>query len=270
MTEKNNSGLARLTEEQLSRIVFFMGGVRSGTTVFRRMMASHALIRDRGEIFNSNNPLGYFKFLREQVALNPDLIFPERSPEVFQAYLVSLLPKEPQAIALLDIKYEHLTLLPEAWQMPFTNPPLLRTIKRSKVKVIHLRRQHFFSVVSNLVAVSTGRYHHRVGQDQSLPEKRQVTIDKGQLLAAMKKRRRATDLIDSGLDDQQRLSLDYEEVFDEAGHFRAEVCENVARFLGLDAAFDREPELRKVIDEPLSSLITNFNEIADLQAEADR
>ena len=92
MTEKSSSGLARLKEEQLSRIVFFMGGVRSGTTVFRRMMASHALIRDRGEIFNSNNPLGYFKFLREQVALNPDLIFPERSPEVFQAYLVSLLP----------------------------------------------------------------------------------------------------------------------------------------------------------------------------------
>ncbi|MFD2453207.1 hypothetical protein [Ideonella paludis] len=230
-------------------------------------MASHPLIRDRGEIFNSNNPLGYFKFLREQVALNPDLIFPERSPEVFQAYLVSLLPKEPQAIALLDIKYEHLTLLPEAWQMPFTNPPLLRTIKRSKVKVIHLRRQHFFSVVSNLVAVSTGRYHHRVGQDQALPEKRRVAIDKAQLMAAMKKRRRATDLIDTGLDEQQRLSLDYEAVFDEAGHFRAEVCEAVARFLGLEDSFDREPELRKVIDEPLSSLITNFDEIADLQSE---
>ncbi|WP_396267811.1 hypothetical protein [Ideonella sp.] len=265
MTEKSSSGLARLTEEQLSRIVFFMGGVRSGTTVFRRMMASHALIRDRGEIFNSNNPLGYFKFLREQVALNPDLIFPERSPEVFQAYLVSLLPKEPNAIALLDIKYEHLTLLPEAWQMPFTNPPLLRTIKRSKVKVLHLRRQHFFSVVSNLVAVSTGRYHHRVGHDKALPDKRQVTIDKAQLLSAMKKRRRATDLIDSGLDDQQRLSIDYESVFDEAGHFRAEVCDAVAGFLGLEPSFDREPELKKVIDEPLSSLITNYQDIAELE-----
>lgn len=265
MSNKNHGGLARLTDEQISRIVFFMGGVRSGTTVFRRMMASHALIRDRGEIFNSNNSLGYFKFLREQVARDPELIFPERSADVFQAYLVSLLPKEPNAIALLDVKYEHLTLLPEAWQMPFTNPPLLRSIKRSKVKVIHLRRQHFFSVVSNLVAVSTGRYHHRVGQDKALPEKRQVTIDKAQLLSAMKKRKRATDLIDTGLDDHQRLSIDYETVFDEAGHFRTDVCDAVASFLGLEASFDREPELRKVIDEPLSSLITNYHEIAELE-----
>jgi hypothetical protein len=267
VTDKTDSGLPRLTDAQRSRIVFIIGGVRSGTTVFRRMMASHSLIRDRGEIFNANNPAGYFKFLREQVARDPNLIFPERSVDVFHAYLVSLMPKEPDAQALVDVKYEHLTLLPEAWQMPFSNPPLLRIIHRTKAKVLHLRRQHFYSAVSNLVAINTGRYHDRVGESGALPEKRAVTVDRDLLLGQIKKRRRVADLVDASLKGDLCLGLDYEALFEGHGDFSAAKCQQVADFLGLAQTFDRKPALRKVIDEPLSSVIANYAEIADLEAE---
>lgn len=268
MSEGSSGKLPQLQDTDAQRLVFFIGGVRSGTTVFRRMMASHPQIRDRGEVFNSNNPVGYFRFLREQVARDPELIFPERSPEVFGAYLLSLLPKEPDAMALVDIKYEHLNLLPEAWQLPFTNPSMVRALKRSHARVIHLRRQHFFSVISNLVAVETGRYHDRVGQEGSLPAKRTVRIDRNQLLGNMKKRRRATELIDNSLEASQRLAIDYETVFEADGTFKTDLLDQLATFLSLRPEFERQPALRKVIDEPLSEVISNYADIADLEHHA--
>jgi hypothetical protein len=268
MKQKDRPAQDPIREEDLSRIVFFMGGVRSGTTVFRRMLASHPQVRDRGEIFNSNNPQGFFKFFREQVAQNPDMAFPEHHGKVFLAYVASLVPKDKDGIALLDIKYEHLNLVHDAWQLPFTNPPMLRLIKRSRLKVVHLRRQHFYSVLSNLVAVQTGRYHKPADDSAKLPEKRAVSVERALVLSSMKKRKRAADTVDSAFDEQQRLSIDYEDVFDGAGDFQPAVCERLAGFLGVENKFERQPALKKVIDEPLSAIITNYDEIRDLETAA--
>lgn len=252
------------TDSSTNACAFFLGGVRSGTTVFRKMLASHPGLRDRGEIFNSGNPAGYFKFFAQRVVADADAAFPERSAQLFKAYLGHTAAKGG-ALALLDVKYEHLSLLPEPWQLPFTQPALLRHIKRSGCKAIHLRRQHFYSVVSNLVAVQTGRYHDRVEGGEALPQKKQVRIERDTLLAQMRRRKRVCDVVDTALDEQQRLSLDYESVFDEDGQFNAQMCERVAAFLGLEPRFDRQPGLRKVISEPLSDVIENYDEIKDLE-----
>lgn len=257
-----------IRNEDLGRIVFFMGGVRSGTTVFRRMLASHPRVRDRGEIFNSNNAQGFFRYFREQIAQDADLVFPEHHGKLFLSYIASQVPKDKDGIALLDIKYEHLNLIHDAWQLPFSNPPMLRLIKRSRCKVVHLRRQHFYSVLSNLVAVQTGRYHKAADDTSQLPERRTVSVERAQVLSSMKKRKRAAEIVDSSFDDAQRLSIDYEGVFDDAGDFQPAVCERVAAFLGVDNRFERQPALKKVIDEPLSTLITNFEEIRDLETGA--
>ena len=252
-----------------SRIVFFLGGVRSGTTVFRRMLASHPQMRDRGEIFNSHNSMGFFKYMRERVAEQPELIFPENNAKLFLSYLPTLVPKDPQGIALVDIKYEHLTLVPDAWQLPFTNPPLLRLLKRTKAKVIHLRRQHFYSVMSNLVPVQTGNYHQPAGAGEGAEAAQPaITADRAIVLAAMKKRKRAADIVDTSFDEQHRLPLDYENVFDEDGSFKAEVCARVASFVGLEGRFGRQPALRKVLGKQLSAVISNYADIADLETLA--
>ena len=268
MKQKDRPAQDPIREEDLGRIVFFMGGVRSGTTVFRRMLASHPRVRDRGEVFNSNNPQGFFKYFREQIADNPDMVFPEHHGKIFLSYVASLVPKDKDGIALLDIKYEHLNLISEAWQLPFTNPPILRLIKRSRLKVVHLRRQHFYSVLSNLVAVQTGRYHKPANDSTGLPEKRPVTVERALVLSSMKKRKRAADVVDTAFEDAQRLSIDYEGVFDDAGDFQPAVCERLASFLGVDNQFERQPALKKVIDEPLSAVITNYDEIRDLETLA--
>jgi hypothetical protein len=268
MKQKERPASDPIKEEDLGRIVFFMGGVRSGTTVFRRMLASHPRVRDRGEIFNSNNPQGFFKYFREQVAANPDMVFPEHHGKLFLAYVATLVPKDKDGIALLDIKYEHLNLVTDAWQLPFTNPPVLRLIKRSKLKVVHLRRQHFFSVMSNLVAVQTGRYHKPANDSTALPEKRAVTVERALVLASMRKRKRAADVVDGAFEESQRLSVDYEGIFEDSGDFQPAVCERLASFLGVDNHFERQPALKKVIDEPLSAVISNYEEIRDLETMA--
>ena len=61
MSEEGQRPQAAERMGDFSRIVFFLGGVRSGTTVFRRMLASHPQMRDRGEIFNSHNSMGFFE-----------------------------------------------------------------------------------------------------------------------------------------------------------------------------------------------------------------
>jgi hypothetical protein len=266
MKQKDRPAQDSIRDEDQGRIVFFMGGVRSGTTVFRRMMASHPRVRDRGEIFNSNNPQGFFKYFREQVAQNPDFAFPEHHGKLFLSYVASLVPKDKDGISLLDIKYEHLNLIHDAWQLPFTNPPMLRLIKRTGLKVVHLRRQHFYSVLSNLVAVQTGRYHKPADDSAELPEKRPVSVERALVLSSMKKRKRAADTVDGAFEDAQRLAIDYEGVFDGAGDFEPAVCERLASFLGVDNQFERQPALKKVIDEPLSSIITNYDDIRDLEA----
>lgn len=251
-----------LREEDLSRLVFFISGMRAGTTVFRKMMSSHPQVRDRGEIFSSNNPQGYYRYFREQITQEPDLVYPEHHGRVFLSYIASQVPRE--GMMLFDVKYEHLNLVPEPAVLPFANPLLLRLIKRSRIKVVHLRRQHFYSVVSNLVAAQTGRYHLDAQDGKPLPEKRSVAADRSAVLSAMKRRKRTTDIVDNSFDDQQRLSLDYESIFDEQGDFRAEVVTRLAAFLGLEDAFERVPMMKKVIDEPLSQVISNFEEIRDL------
>eukprot|EP01036_Dinobryon_divergens_P019343 gene19343-26396_t len=55
-----------LKDEDTARLVFFISGMRAGTTVFRKMMSSHPLVRDRGEAFNSANPQGFYRYCREQ------------------------------------------------------------------------------------------------------------------------------------------------------------------------------------------------------------
>jgi len=133
--------------------------------------------------------------------------------------------------------------------------------------VVHLRRQHFYSVLSNLVAVQTGRYHMPVAGAE-LPEKKVVTVERNLVLASMKKRKRTADLVDSSFDENQRLSIDYESVFDAQGDFQPEIVERLSTFLGTENQFERVPALKKVIDEPLSAVIGNYAEIADLEGMA--
>lgn len=247
-----------------SRCVISIGGVRSGTTVFRGMLASHPNFLDRHEIFNTQNPLGYFPFLRELVKSDPDAVYPERSTNNFSRFIAA--GCAPNKISVFDLKYEHLLHVAVAWQLPFTEPHVLRFLSSHGFKVIHLRRDPVHSLVSNLVANRSKRYHLYRGSAQSIDQAAQCTIrvDRAQLVASIKIRNQITALIDETFPSDRRKTFDYESVFTGEGRFCDEVCAQVAAFLGVEDDFKREAHLSKVINRPLREIVENYDEIADL------
>jgi hypothetical protein len=248
-----------------ARCVIFIGGVRTGTTVFREMLATHPAVVDRHEIFNVTNKRGFYPFLRELVRTEPDVVFPEYAMENFARFLGS--GCEAGKISVFDLKYEHLLHLPIAWQLPFTEPHILRFIASRGFKVIHLRRNPLHSLISNLIAYRSKRYHNYQPENSTTSDPdagESIRVNRAQIIERMAVRQQATALIDKTFPDAQRRSFDYESIFTVDGKFRDDVCAEVASFIGIEDRFDRQTRLGKVITRPLTDLVENYSEIEDL------
>jgi hypothetical protein len=246
----------------LSKIVFFMSGVRSGSTVCRSMLATNPRVRDVGEIFNSNNPQGYYPFCARSIRSDASLLFPENVRKLFYLYLRSL--EIDDRLVLVDIKYEHLGMLTEAWQLPFTKPVIVKWIEDLPCKVIHLRRRHFSSVVSNLIAIQTGVYH--LGHQESRASSPTgVLLNRSNLIDAISARAKIREFVEHSFQADRMFSLDYESMFSNDSVFESCVRTDFAQFLGIDDDFQPTALLRKVIDKPLTEVVANYPEIADLQ-----
>ena len=249
-----------------ARCVIFIGGVRTGTTVFREMLASHPAIVDRHEIFNTQNRHGFYPFLRELVRTEPDAVFPEHAMKNFARFLAS--GCEPAKISVFDLKYEHLLHLPIAWQLPFTDPHILRFIASQGIKVIHLRRNPLHSLISNLIAHRSKHYHLYRHPDSETPQSEAsgtIRVDRARIEESIKIRQQVTALVDEVFRPTQRINFDYESIFNAEGQFRDEVCAELASFIGIEDLFDRQPQLGKVITRPLSEIVENYAEISDLE-----
>ena len=248
----------------IKRCVVFVGGVRTGTTVFRQMLGTHPRITDRFEIFNSNTPHGFYPFYREHLKRHPEAVFPEQNRDTLASYLRQLCTGDE--LELVDIKYEHLGHLPAPWRMPFSPPAMLEHVRDLELKVIHLRRSPFHSLLSNEVATQTRRYKRLPGENQvHEADEATVWVDRRKLEADIRERRQVTRMVDDMIPEERRLSFDYENMLDVQGAFEASMCAEIARFLGVEDSFDRQPGLEKVIARPLSEVIKNYGDIADLE-----
>ena len=256
---------ASKAEPDPARCIIFIGGVRTGTTVFREMLATHPAVVDRHEIFNITNKRGFYPFLRELVRTEPDAVFPEYAMENFARFLGS--GCEPDKISVFDLKYEHLLHLPIAWQLPFTKPHILDFLASRGFKIIHLRRNPLHSLISNLIAYRSKRYHNYQPENSTTsdPDAREsIRVNRAQIIERMAVRQQVTALIDKTFPDAQRRSFDYESIFTVDGKFRDDVCAEVASFIGIEDRFDRQTRLGKVITRPLTDLVENYSEIEDL------
>jgi hypothetical protein len=166
-------------------------------------------------------------------------------------------------LVLVDIKYEHLGMLTEAWQLPFTKPVIVKWIEDLPCKVIHLRRRHFSSVVSNLIAIQTGVYH--LGRQESRASSPTgVQLNRSNLIAAISARAKIREFVEQSFPAERMFSLDYETMFSNDSVFESCVRADFAQFLGIDDDFQPIASLRKVIDKPLTEVVANYPEIADL------
>ncbi len=251
--------------KNLDNVVFVISGVRSGTTVFRKMLDSSANIRDSGEVFNSNNSRGWYDYLISRCQTDPASLYPERQQQIFIDYLFSHASSSPH-VQLFDVKYEHLGLLSDAWKLPFCSPLIVSLINELNARVIHLRRNPVDSVISNMVAVSRNIYHFEAHETEVEADLPLVTINPRGFDWSVRERIKTADYISSAITHDHLLELDYEDIFvssDTEGQvFSSEVCQQIADFLAITNDLNATPSLKKVINEPITSIIANFDDIA--------
>lgn len=265
LTKMQHTTPTPLIPHYSKNLIIIIGGVRSGTTVFRHMLSTHPDVVDHGEIFLSSNKNGYFRILERIIKKNPNLIFPENNEIVFRHYLKILTPEAGRAV--IDIKYEHLCQLPTAWQLPHKTPAILTYLNNLDAKIIHLKRNPFNAVISNLVAQKTKRYHvsAKTNQPNNAPIK--ISISRDLVIQEIKDRIQASDLVENTLNNQGIITIEYEELFDINNYFKDEICSKTATFIGIEDSFERAPLLQKVINQSLENTILNWHEICDLAPE---
>lgn len=243
----------------LSKVVFLIGGVRTGTHVLRKMLATHPEIYDLGEVFNSKNDWGFYPYWAKEILQTADSIFPENHLRVFKRYIQSL--DYPDKVVILDVKYEHFGLINKPWSPPFMMPLILTFLLNRGVRFIHLRRNALESILSNKLAIWSGTYHvpadHSAGLSESAS---QCTVDPAELLSEVLHRRKVTRYV-SQLKRGRSITLQYEKLFSvEEGQqvFSESLCAELASFLEVSNSFNRVPALRKTVDRPFSELIANY------------
>jgi hypothetical protein len=259
--------------DSISKTVVLLGGVRSGTTVFREFLATHPKLINCGEIFNSNHRDGFFPFLSSLCLTNTQAIIPENQESEFEDYLISRCTQCGENAPIVDIKYEHLRLLHRPWETPFATPLLLEFIKQKQLSVIHLRRNPVDAVISNFVAIHRGIYHKSSANSAATESPGTLTIDPRAFAQQIRQRIKVTRFISKFFVSYEKcLQLDYEDLFDlSSGQavFSARISDKISDKLAIENEFDRHPKLQKVIDVPRESLISNYTELDKAIARYD-
>ena len=249
------------------QIGFIIGKPRSGTTVFKEMLATHASFVNFGEIFNENNGLSFFAFLQARVRDDVGWLLPSRRIDAFVTYIRGCAEKaktyKPNAmITVLDVKYDQSHFVYNAWRDMDAMPCLFELIKDNGWSVIDIHRIRILDmIVSNEMAIRTGVYHSDLSTLAQKPM--QFEMNPGQLEARMVNIRRSYERMNAYFRSYERyLQVIYEEMFDLAsGDFRGDLLEIVAQFFGVQNCFDPHPKLRKLLGSDPLSYVSNSDEV---------
>jgi hypothetical protein len=255
-----------------TNIIVLLGGVRSGTTVFRQFLATHPRLVNCGEIFNSSHRGGFYAFLSNICLTDKRAIIPENQEKAFEDYLADCCSRSTGKTPIIDIKYEHLRLLHRPWEPPFASPLLLDFIRRKRLFVINLRRNPVDAVISNFSAIHRGVYHLSTA-DAALTGSATLSIDPKAFLKQIRQRIKTTRFISNFFSSYKKyLQLDYEELFDKSSGqaaFSPLVSNKMSASLSIENNFDHRPKLQKVIDVPREALVKNYAELEETISKFD-
>jgi hypothetical protein len=240
---------------------------RSGTTVFRTMLASHPEIADLGEVLNEGNRAGFFHHLAGLASKDVNWVFPSKTVAAFEDYVETAGARtaswKPAAVlALLDIKYTQFHLIRDPWQDPRDLTALLSLVKKNRWRVFDVYRKNVLGMmISNHLAMSSGVYHVQRG-DVKRVDLGTITLEVDSLLADIKA---AVELYKriyeffQGYDYYMRVR--YEDMFDASGMFNPDLLSQLASFLRVPNAFDPIPNLTKIVSSDPLDYVTNGDEV---------
>ena len=187
--------------------------------------------------------------------------YPRDWASCFSSYLDDLSARSE--LYILDLKINTLgAFCPDTWSS-LLKPWTLNEILRRSLPVVLLERNLFSIYVSGKHAESTGVWHRFKGQ--SSPNTKLI-IDRSDYLSTEKNWKIEDAALRRILDDYENVvRIRYENLFTFDGFNDSEMAK-VLKIFGIDqTAGQFLPDLIRVIDKPLSSIVENYADVNDLE-----
>lgn len=244
-------------------LIFIVGRQRSGTTVVRNLFKSHGAL-DADEIFHGNlsRPYRFYNFVLEKIKTEPGAVNPATHQRIFREYIEYLRNEAKGAPIVIDLKYFAFNAIPTKEDVGGTRPYLVRFLRRSKSRIIHIIRLNKLRIhVSELMAIESGQWSVRRA-DQLVKEKRPLTLNPRETLARVNELQKQEAIAKRLLGEVSTChEFIYENMFDSEGMFAPDVIHTVESILKLKDLC-RTPQSLPTNPEPLASLIANYSELA--------
>lgn len=245
-----------------SDLIFIIGRQRSGTTVFRDLLARHGAV-NCDEIFHGdlNRPHRFFGFVLEEVQRNPHYVHPQHHAQLFREYIERERREAGGKKLAMDVKYFGLNLIPQNEDVDNRAPFVVNFMRNNKAHVVHIIRRNKLRVyVSEEMSRATGKWSAEKAE-HVLTEKPKLQIDVKQALQFIDRLTQQDDRVKTMLDTIPMVArLYYDEMFTEDGLFSEHVQDVAARFMDRDAV-DPKPGNLKMNPEGLPELVGNYDEL---------
>lgn len=155
-------------------------------------------------------------------------------------------------------------------RQPTNLPKLFHLIRHMGWRVLDIRRRDALAqFISNSVA-GESRIYHSFHLPSGGQQAAKIRADPSLLRRELAHTAIAYKAVTTHFADYDRYCVAwYEDMFDAADIFRADLLDRIASFLGIPSAFDANPRLTKILNENFLEHVENAAEIASLVREQD-
>lgn len=246
-----------------SDLIFIVGRQRTGTTVFRDLLARHGAV-NCDEIFHGDlsRPHRFFGHVLKEMEANPQVIHPHHHARLFHEYIEVERSAAGGRKLAMDVKYFGLNLIPQHEDVDNSMPFVVNFMRHSKAHVVHVIRRNKLRVyVSEEMSRETGRWSAEKAE-HVLIEKPKLKIDVKLALQFIDRLTRQDDRVSTMLAAIPFVArLHYDEMFTADGLFSDAAQDVAARVMDLDGV-DPKPGNLKMNPEGLGDLVENYEELA--------
>ena len=246
-----------------AKIIVVIGTQRSGTTVFRELLATNGA-DDVGEIFHAdfkNSPRNFFWYLANEARQDVAALHPTGFSRSFEEFLQENILRDRAAKALIDIKYNALRFIdgdiiekaPVAIKLlADQGATFLQIIRRNKLRV----------VISLLIAQKTGQWRSATTADRG-DQRRRVRVSPLRALDTVESDTRLEEHVARWLADLPHKVISYEEMFKEDGAFSTAAITTARELLHLSPNQEvfTGVKLKRQNPESISDLVENFDDL---------
>jgi LPS sulfotransferase NodH len=246
-----------------SDLIFIIGRQRSGTTVFRSLLANHGAL-DANEIMHEDisERHRFYRYVSARARENPELIHPNKHQKLFGEFIENLRSEAEGRKIAIDLKYSALNAIPTMGKFKFHRPFLVRYLYESEVNLVHIVRKNKLRIhVSALIARATGKWG--AGSLDQLPANRPLlALNIRQTLKKLEELEEEEKVVTNMIAFLPGIKqLLYETMFDANGNFSSSTIECAKQLLNRNE-IDPVPSKIQMNPENLSLLVKNYDELA--------